>query len=290
MIFYIEGVQMDKKIAAVVVTYNRKNDLKKNLKCLKKQTRKIDRIFIIDNASTDGTEDFIRNEINDPNITYIKLDTNIGGSGGFYTGVKVAYEAGYDYIWGMDDDAFPDEEALNEIMKVIDLKRELACYWSNCNDDREFNNPVKEVKFWMFVGFFIPREIIDEVGFPRSDFFIYHDDSEYSIRIRRHGYKIYKVRDSKIIHRSFEERDKYSKKIFGKELSLAKLSDWKLYYLVRNSILMYKWSEKGKYNMMLKVLPKLFFKLLIFNKKQINIFVRAYIDGVMNRAGIVLRP
>lgn len=281
---------MDKKIAAVVVTYNRKNDLKKNLKCLKKQTRKIDRIFIIDNASTDGTEDFIRNEINDPNITYIKLDTNIGGSGGFYTGVKVAYEAGYDYIWGMDDDAFPDEEALNEIMKVIDLKRELACYWSNCNDDREFNNPVKEVKFWMFVGFFIPREIIDEVGFPRSDFFIYHDDSEYSIRIRRHGYKIYKVRDSKIIHRSFEERDKYSKKIFGKELSLAKLSDWKLYYLVRNSILMYKWSEKGKYNMMLKVLPKLFFKLLIFNKKQINIFVRAYIDGVMNRAGIVLRP
>ncbi|MGG3832890.1 glycosyltransferase family 2 protein [Geobacillus thermocatenulatus] len=281
---------MDKKIAAVVVTYNRKNDLKKNLKCLKKQTRKIDRIFIIDNASTDGTEDFIRNEINDPNITYIKLDTNIGGSGGFYTGVKVAYEAGYDYIWGMDDDAFPDEEALNQIMKVIDLKRELACYWSNCNDDREFNNHVKEVKFWMFVGFFIPREIIDEVGFPRSDFFIYHDDSEYSIRIRRHGYKIYKVRDSKIIHRSFEERDKYSKKIFGKELSLAKLSDWKLYYLVRNSILMYKWSEKGKYNMMLKVLPKLFFKLLIFNKKQINIFVRAYIDGVMNRAGIVLRP
>lgn len=290
MIFYIEGVQMDKKIAAVVVTCNRKNDLKKNLKCLKKQTRKIDRIFIIDNASTDGTEDFIRNEINDPNITYIKLDTNIGGSGGFYTGVKVAYEAGYDYIWGMDDDAFPDEEALNEIMKVIDLKRELACYWSNCNDDREFNNPVKEVKLWMFVGFFIPREIIDEVGFPRSDFFIYHDDSEYSIRIRRHGYKIYKVRDSKIIHRSFEERDKYSKKIFGKELSLAKLSDWKLYYLVRNSILMYKWSEKGKYNMMLKVLPKLFFKLLIFNKKQINIFVRAYVDGVMNRAGIVLRP
>ena len=62
-----------KKIAAVVVTYNRKEKLIKNLSCLKNQTRRLDKIYVIDNASTDGTKE-IFNSTSDELIEYIRLD------------------------------------------------------------------------------------------------------------------------------------------------------------------------------------------------------------------------
>ena len=44
-------------VCAVVVTYNRKNHLLECLEGLRKQTRPIDAIYLVDNASTDGTPD-----------------------------------------------------------------------------------------------------------------------------------------------------------------------------------------------------------------------------------------
>ena len=113
------------KLAGVVVTYNRKKELKKNLKAILEQTVLVDKYFIIDNHSSDNTyeellqEGFLNNNI----IEYIYLEENIGGAGGFYTGVKIAYEQGYDFICLMDDDGRPAnnntiEELLNSAQKL----------------------------------------------------------------------------------------------------------------------------------------------------------------------------
>lgn len=108
-------------IAAVVVTFNRKELLKNNIAALLQQTRLPDKIFIIDNHSTDGTEMLLHDlgYLQNPIIKYIRLPENTGGAGGFHEGIKAAYEEGCDWIWGMDDDAIPDNYALYELYKKV---------------------------------------------------------------------------------------------------------------------------------------------------------------------------
>ena len=75
-------------IAAVIVTYNRKKLLGENIRMLLKQTKLVDKIFIVDNCSTDGTAEYLQENgwKESKRFIYIKTESNIGGAGGFYTG------------------------------------------------------------------------------------------------------------------------------------------------------------------------------------------------------------
>ena len=91
------------KITAVVVTYNRKELLKKVILSLK-EIPMLTSVIVVNNGSTDGTEQWLAEQTGIETIT----QANVGGSGGFYTGIKHAYEQGADWIWCMDDDVFPE--------------------------------------------------------------------------------------------------------------------------------------------------------------------------------------
>ena len=106
------------KTAGVVVTYNRKDELIKNIKSILSQSYVVDKYYIIDNHSSDNTEQMLKDEgiLDDHIIQYVYLEENIGGSGGFYTGLKMAYEDGYDFICLMDDDGRPADNKMMEIL------------------------------------------------------------------------------------------------------------------------------------------------------------------------------
>ncbi|CUT00840.1 glycosyltransferase family 2 protein [Candidatus Chrysopegis kryptomonas] len=130
-------------VSAIVVTYNRKNLLIECLEALRKQTRPIQGIYLIDNASTDGTPEFLLekgylkelppqellsepwekefeiNNLTDGNtikLHYVRMHENTGSAGGFHEGVKRAYEKGYDWLWLMDDDGRPEKDCLEKQM------------------------------------------------------------------------------------------------------------------------------------------------------------------------------
>ena len=107
-------------LAAVIVTFNRKELLGENIRMLLKQTRPFDKIFVVDNCSTDGTPEYLKDQgwMDDPRFVYVKTHANIGGAGGFYTGTKAAYEAGADYIVLMDDDGrAADEHTFENLLR-----------------------------------------------------------------------------------------------------------------------------------------------------------------------------
>jgi GT2 family glycosyltransferase len=132
-------------VCAVVVTYNRKNLLLECLEALRKQTRPIQGIYLIDNASTDGTPELLLEKgyitelppqnIKEPwekefiiqNLTdrgniklhYVRMHENTGGAGGFYEGVKRGYEKGYDWLWLMDDDTIIESKTLDKLLEKI---------------------------------------------------------------------------------------------------------------------------------------------------------------------------
>src|ERR1035441_9411687 len=107
---------MPESIAAVVVTYNRKALLGECLDALLKQTHPLDAIYVIDNASTDGTKEFLneRGYLRESKIRYVPLPDNTGGAGGFYEGLRHAFEAGFDWFWLMDDDVEPYLDGLEQ--------------------------------------------------------------------------------------------------------------------------------------------------------------------------------
>lgn len=120
------------RVAAVVVTYNRKELLRECLGALLRQKTagkkdagepeeaagfSLD-ILVVDNASTDGTKELLAELTKrQKHIRCLRLGENAGGAGGFCCGMKWAAEEGYDAAWIMDDDTIPNEDALCRLLE-----------------------------------------------------------------------------------------------------------------------------------------------------------------------------
>ncbi len=209
-----------KKVVAVVVTYNRKELLKECIDALLKQEYSNFKILVVDNASTDGTEEYIKEYIEENKIIYINTGANLGGAGGFNYGMKEAYKIGCDFVWIMDDDCIVHKDTLS---KLIEADENLngnygflssKALWKDgdiCKMNIPKVNLIKKVQKWnipmqkiimaTFVSFFVKSEVVEELGLPISDFFIWADDLEYSRRISK-KYKCYLISDSVVTHKS----------------------------------------------------------------------------------------
>ena len=108
-------------IVAIIVTFNRKELLGEAIEALCSQTIQSFDIMVVDNASTDGTKEYISSYVNNGTIQYFNTGKNIGGAGGFHFGMKKALMENYDYIWLMDDDTIPDKDCLENLMKAKEI-------------------------------------------------------------------------------------------------------------------------------------------------------------------------
>ncbi len=226
------------KITALVVTYNRLEWLKKNLKALLNQKRLPDEILIVDNCSTDGTAEFLNDLSQHEKLIHVmRFEENLGGSGGFSRGLKAAVKRGADYVWMMDDDALAYPDALFNLEKCINenLHRpNIGVFLSKLvkRDDAKPKFKSSRSKIGTFVGFCVSASTVKKVGFPDEGFFIYADDYEYSMRIRKAGLKLLKVHSSLIEHKDWIRQ----KRRFRFPFSKPAIPRWKVYYIFRNAL------------------------------------------------------
>ncbi len=222
------------KIIIVVVTYNRLNWLKKNINALLSQTRHPDEIIIVDNASTDGTYEFLNNL---SHIKFMRLEENIGGAGGFAYGLRCAIDDGADWVWMMDDDALPYKNALEELERAIleNQNSNVGVFLSKLTNksNSKLSNKSSKALTGTFVGFAVKKAVVEKIGLPDADFFIYADDYDYSMRIQKAGFKMIRVHSSLIEHKDWIRQ----KRIFRFPFSKPNVPPWKTYYLFRNPIL-----------------------------------------------------
>ncbi len=244
-----------KKTCAVIVTYNRKLLLFENIKSLVTQSTKFNEILIVDNHSNDGTEEFIRSKIDlkSDNISFLRLNENIGGAGGFFEGTKYAYEKGYDFVFLMDDDGRPLNNQTFDLIyqKAIQIENENNLIFLNSlviNDKNELSFGLRNIskldelstksKNGIYVGSVNPfngtlinSKLIKRIGFPNKDFFIKGDENDYQTRAHLAGAFIGTIIESLYFHPSpLKKTVKFLNK-----LSLIEVdSPWKDYYRVRN--------------------------------------------------------
>lgn len=212
------------RVAAVIVTYNRLAKLKKTIEKTLSQTRPADVVYIIDNNSNDGTGDYLRSISSERNLTLniVHLPENIGGAGGFRQGILSSYIEGADFIWLQDDDCYPEPTALEELLDAFDAAGARGHHppfvcsrvlWTN-GATCEMNNPVTHwnwaalytaempmilVDSCSFVSVMFSRKAVEEAGLPIGDYFIWHDDTEYTRRCTRQQAGIQNL-NSVVIH------------------------------------------------------------------------------------------
>lgn len=261
-------------IAAVVVTFNRKVLLVECLRALLSQTTPLDRILVVDNASTDGTADLLRDEglLAASGVRYLRLEQNTGGAGGFHAGMKAAYDEGHDWLWLMDDDAEPASDALARMVPHFgrDDVAALAPMVTDAAWSDEYTEPHRGMRLdgeiagvvrpltraetvgretltithCSFVGPLFPRRTIEEIGLPIANFFIHYDDYEYVQRARQIG-SVLLVMAAKIAHKEARNSNRVEIRTFlNSKVERPKYDSlWLAYYGYRNIVWLTK--EEG---------------------------------------------
>ncbi|MCM8709410.1 glycosyltransferase [Clostridium sp. SYSU_GA19001] len=325
--------------AAVVVTFNRKNFLIESIKALINQSYNLDGIIIIDNASTDGTAELLiqnkficdfSQDINKStevlnvyegiNIHYIRLQQNTGGAGGFHKGIETGKILGYDWLWLMDDDAEPQNDAFEKLMKVKektsafvlvsavynkDLTLQKRPIYSVIDNDKYFKNiehkesdfienEILNIYTYPLLGVLINQKVIEACGNVKEEFFIQCDDLEYTLRISD-KFSIVWVRDSILIHKEVESLILH-RKVLGKNFYYINIKEqWKDYYGFRNHMLVAKIRNNNR--LVLKrylrdYIDRIIRIIIAQDNKlfRIKINTKAILDAVNNRTGKRVKP
>lgn len=232
----------------MVVTYNRKDLLRECLKALQAQTLPVDEILVVNNGSTDSTMEMLAEEF--PTVSVLNLKENVGGAGGFYEGMKRAYERDFDWIWVMDDDGRAAPDCLEKLFEhrrpnsVLVPVQQDSLKWfygifewygraKNVTPDIIAGKRAVVGDFvFNFVGPLISRGVIEQVGFPNKDFFIWFDDWDYALRVQRTPAEIVIVPEAVFFH-DFGKPKRI--RFLWQSRQRNSVAPWKCYYGTRNS-------------------------------------------------------
>jgi len=298
-----------KNIFAVTVTYgDRFHYLKQVVNSLVKQ--KIDRIIIVSNGSDKNSLKQIKTLQNRIKcIDLIALKENTGSANGFNKGISQAIKNGANYIWLLDDDNKPEKDSLDILKKELSLyknKKNKTALLSYREDRAQFakaidygipnlmlgtqnsflgfdifsrkrkNLPEKNTKRKGIVtvapygGLIFHKDLINEIGLPNKNFFLYGDDYDFSYRITKKGGLIYLIKDSRIEDLEISFHLKKTKKKFQTRYFKTNSKD-KIFYSVRNGIIFEQnfVKNKTKYFINKSVYLMLLFIMMLFNPKQL---------------------
>lgn len=246
----------ESRVAAVVVTFNRRDLLARLLEALRK-TPNLAEVIVVDNASTDGTHEFLVN-LGDAGVPVhiLTLATNTGGAGGFHAGLAAAMNRGADLAWLMDDDGVPEDDCLAKLLAYeLDFwgpavlaegdtsqlcfpirlpgRTSVVSQMSDLEAAANENGLLPDIVI-PFNGVLVTRALVEKIGLPREEFFIWGDDHEYRLRAEGSGARIATVVDARFLHPATD--DLGTPMMFGRTTYNHTPSDLKHYCMARNNV------------------------------------------------------
>lgn len=291
---------MNPKVSIIILNWNGKEDTIECLESLKKITYSNYEILLVDNGSTDDSVECFRKQY--PEIEIIENKKNLGFPEGNNVGIRKAINKGTDYVLLLNNDTTVDKNFLTELVNVAESAEEIGVvgpkiyyyrepqiiqttgvsidYYTgrtiqinNLKRDEEidiFNdNSLLDVDYVYGACFLIKRKVIEEVGLLDPIYFLYGEETDWCIRIRKSGYSILCVLKSKIWHKSMA--------------SSSKVNKFSIYYPARNRvILMRKYASISQYISFLMFYPLYNFLVFMNNQKfkHIRYFYEGFIDGI----------
>jgi rhamnosyltransferase len=240
----------------------------------------------------------------------ILLNENLGIGAAQNRGVECALELGASHILLMDDDSLPAPDMVQRLLEAlganplaaavgachVDPRRETErtpfsvvqggrLLWLACSDAQQ----IWEVDHVIASGCLIPAPVLHAVGKMREDFFIDWVDTEWCLRARDRGYRIYGVCSARLEHTL---GDKVTR-VLGREIPMH--APWRHYYQARNFILMLRTGQTGnisRFHMAFRQLKRfVVFSTLVPGRWQyFRMWVLGFLHGCQGRSGPLVRP
>lgn len=209
------------RILAHIHTFNDADIIERTIEAVRRQTRPVDGILVVDNASSDGTLE----QACLVGITVVRHQENLGTSGAVVTGFRHALAQDYDWIWIFDADSTPHPDALEKLLdlfgrmpaKVQDRTGFLACLPRNQRDERPHHGatftrdglavvrPRSDERYYpchisIWSGCLYRLEAVRKVGLPDPNYVLDWGEFEYGYHMMKGGYQGFIHRDSILDH------------------------------------------------------------------------------------------
>lgn len=210
------------KVACVVLNWNRCVDTIECLNALKECIYPQLSLIIVDNGSTDDSLARIRSA--HPDVVVLESGTNLGFAGGNNIGIRYALAHGAEYVWLLNNDTKPAPDALSALLAKALADERLGaiasiCYYADAPSVVQAWAGSR-VNLWMGYGrlctepheddwlhslngtsMLIAGKALRDVGLLDEGFFLYWEDTEFSLRLRKKGWRIGAARGSCVLHK-----------------------------------------------------------------------------------------
>lgn len=302
-------------IASVTVAYNAANQLPRQIEALRRQTRPLQEIIVVDNASTDATSALLAKRY--PQVTVLKMPENLGAAGAWSAGLSyAALEKRHDLVWTFDDDSLPDDDALQALLDGLErlstMYPEIGIV-APLPVDRKTGSPyppylwregfvkapeeVLRQSVWLadvviVSGSLVRRGMVQAIGLPRADFFMDVFDFEYCLRAESHGYKIGVINGARLVHEVGNIRQV---RLPGYARRWSDQAPWREYYISRNlAYLAWRlYPTRATKRYMARYLLIHALQVLLFSSKKLACLgkiLQGFSDGLRATLGIRFRP
>ncbi len=217
-----------KKVGIVICNYNKEQEVLECIQCILESDFTDYDLYVVDNGSTDQSVERMKERYAE-NIILIENSENLGGSGGFNTGLRMVYEKGYPYLMCVDNDAMLDEKAIGNLYDFLETHPEAGMagakvyhleapqYVQQFGQKIDFRNFCTEVNYYNAIedgsmpeylytdsvaacSLMVRRSVVDEIGLMPEENFLYWDDTEWCYRCNLAGYKVASVGNAKVLH------------------------------------------------------------------------------------------
>jgi GT2 family glycosyltransferase len=216
------------RVVAVVLNWNNEHDTKACVDSLLAQDCVGLSVLIVDNGSPDGSG--ARLQARYPSVDYLQTEKNLGYCGGNNRGMKVAVDAGADFVLVINNDTVLDKTCVSELMRAADGEKVGAVgakilrydapnvIWfaggvfdrlraigrhpgENLPDPNPGETQTRDVSFLTGCCLLFPAAALRDVGVFREDFFAYCEDVEWGLRAARHGLRLVYAPAARLRHR-----------------------------------------------------------------------------------------
>lgn len=223
----------DRDVAIIILNWNAYKDTVECLKSLEHLTYPYFHVFLVDNASQDGSFDNLQQDYKDGkfnlSITFIQTGANLGFAGGNNVAIKEVYNQGYQYFWLLNNDTVVDPNALTPLVETLEGDKQVGIvgskiYYYGTNkiwfvggkvntwtgltkhigikeEDIGQYDQVKEVDYITGCSLFFRRELLKTVGYMSEDYFLYYEETEWNIRVKQKGWKVLYNPSSIVFHK-----------------------------------------------------------------------------------------
>jgi GT2 family glycosyltransferase len=210
------------EVWCIVVNWNGWRDTLQCLASLKKSTYAKLTLVVVDNGSTNDS--VIRIRTAHPEILLLESNTNLGFAGGNNIGIRSALAHGADYVWLLNNDTDPAPDALAELVAKALTDRRIGavasiCYYADAPTTFEAWGGAR-VNLWIGFGrnskrprpddwfhslngtsMLVSCEAIEDAGLLDEVFFLYWEDTEFCLRLRKKGWRIAAASGSRVLHK-----------------------------------------------------------------------------------------